>query len=116
MAQITFDVQTYSVTLGPALGFDVLHIEYPAMIICWSDRKFRCQFRFANENPLPDSRFDAATGVADVFVSAAQYPWYLDILRNERPVQCTIDTGTPKWSRLGTGQEPTGEGELVVRP
>jgi hypothetical protein len=116
VAQFTFEVQSYSVWLGPALGYGTLPIAYPAMIICWSSKTFRCQFRFAKEDPLPDSRYNASTGIADIFVFAEHYPWYLDLLRNERPVQCTIDTSNPKWSRLSTGQEPAGEGEIVVRP
>jgi hypothetical protein len=116
VASVTFEVQSYSVWLGPALGFGVLPIEYPAIIMCWSDKKFRCQFRFVNEDPLPESVFDPNTSVANVFVPAAQYTWYLDLLRNERPVTCTIDTHTPKFSKIATGNEPVGEGEVVIRP
>ena len=115
MATFSFTVQSYTIWLSPALGYSTLNIQYPAFIICWGDKKFRCTFRFVDREELPDSNYDASTGAANVFVHASQYPWYVDLLRNERPVQCTIETSRPRQSRLSTGNEPTGEAEQVIR-
>ncbi len=115
MAQITFDVRTYSIWLGPSLGFGTLSIAYPAFIVCFGDKNHRCTFRFVDAEELPESVWDAAARAANVFVHASRYPWYVDLLRNEKPVYCTIDTSRPKHSRLSSGTEPAGEGEQVIR-
>ena len=114
MASFQFDVTTYSVRLGKG-GFNTLSIDCPAMIICFGGKEFRCTFRFCYDDPLPASVFDQTTRFANIFVHARHYPWYVDLLRNERPVQCTIDRDAPGFSRLSTGSEPVGEAEQIIR-
>jgi hypothetical protein len=84
------------------------------MINCWG-KDYTCNFRFIDGSTLPESVYDEHLKVADIFVSAQQYPWYVDILRNERPVHCRIDTHSPNRSYLLTLIEPVGEGEVVIR-
>lgn len=118
MATFTFEVTSYTIWLSPNIGYGTRDIAGCAMIVCAAGggaKEQRCIFRFQDRAELAPSAYDEATRTAHVFVHASQYPWYADLLRNERPVRCVIDKGEPKWSRLVTGDEPVGEGEQVIR-
>jgi hypothetical protein len=112
MAAVVFEVTSYSLRLGKG-GFGTTPIHCPATIIVNGGKDFRCIFRFVDDDPLPASMASART--ADIFVAARHYPWYVDLLRYERPVRCTINQGEPEFSYLATGEEPAGEGEQVIR-
>jgi hypothetical protein len=112
MAALVFEVTSYSVRLGKG-GFGTTPIHCPATIIVSGGKEYRCTFRFVEDDPLPASQVRGRA--ADIFVGARQYPWYVDLLRNERPVRCTINQGEPEYSYLATGEEPAGEGEQVIR-
>lgn len=118
MATFTFEVKSYTIWLSPSIGYGRTDIAGRAMIICAAGdggKDTRCIFRFQDRAELASAAYDEATRTAHVFVHAAQYPWYVDLLRNERPVRCVIDKSDPKFSRLVTGDEPVGEGEQIIR-
>lgn len=62
--------------------------------------------------PMPENLAPPG-GTAVLYVRAAQFPWYLDLLRHEGPVTCTIDDSPPRAHLLRSGTEPVGEAESV---
>lgn len=60
---------------------------------------------------IPQS--DTSRSNARIYIPKDQYPWHLDLLRNEKPVYY-INTGGSFWQgSLRTGDEEIGEGENV---
>lgn len=108
----TFQVQSYYLMLGPQMPFRNERVA--AKVICFS-KGYICTFLFTEKEQLPPSEWDAERRVANVFVHAAQYPWFVDMLRNERPVLCMVEPYRPEQSYITTQLEPTGEGEQVIR-
>ncbi|MGE0352390.1 MAG: hypothetical protein AB7I33_09165 [Gemmatimonadales bacterium] len=54
--------------------------------------------------------WDPAQANSLVFIPKDQYPWHLDLLRNEHPVYYVQEPG-PWQGSLRTAEEPAGEGE-----
>jgi len=52
---------------------------------------------------------------ATIWVPEEQFPFYLDLLRNEKPVYGFIDFDNPRENRIQTQKEPAGEGEKKKR-
>ncbi len=61
---------------------------------------------------MPENTFLPAVKRGAIFVPRWQFTWFLDLVRNETPVYCYLNSDTPKWNSLYTGQEPVGEQEL----
>jgi hypothetical protein len=49
--------------------------------------------------------------IGRIFVTEEKFPWFIDILRNEKPVGARIYQDTPNWNHLVV-TEPVGEGEI----
>jgi hypothetical protein len=49
------------------------------------------------------------------YLPASEYVWYVDLLRNEHPVNVTLDDQNPEKNRIWCS-EPAGEGENFFRP
>ncbi len=47
-----------------------------------------------------------------LFMPFSSFPYYVDILRNEKPLYVQINTEKPSNNMLITGSEEVGEGEL----
>lgn len=54
---------------------------------------------------------DESKDNAMVFIPKDQYPWHIDLLRNEHPVHYVNNAGSFWQGSLRTGAEPVGEGE-----
>lgn len=71
--------------------------------------------RFLAPNNPPKSGFvqEISTHLNRLFlyVKGDKLNYYLDLLRNEKPVKANINTTSPDESLLFTGAEPVGEGE-----
>ncbi len=61
--------------------------------------------RPANESILESNRT-----IAKMYLPASQYLWYIDLLRNEKPITAYV-YDNPNMNRLAAGSEPTGEEE-----
>jgi hypothetical protein len=79
-----------------------------AQIVLWtSDGWFFRVYFMPESEPLP-KHYDAGDKRANVFLSARQYSWCVDLLRNEAP-QSIVWEGTNFY--LTTGSEAVGEGD-----
>ena len=64
--------------------------------------------------PQNKSLIESSRVSGHVFAPAEQYVWYVDLLRNERPVYAHVDDSRPLDNHLKTSAEPVGEGELDI--
>lgn len=64
--------------------------------------------------PPNTSRIEGAEIAEGVLYQPAdRYAWYLDLLRNEAPIQARVDTDDPNRNCIMThGLEPVGNGDL----
>lgn len=65
---------------------------------------------FLTNSIVADEGTDAKA--AHLYLPLAPYPWYLDLLRNQRPITFTINDQKPDEWELRTEWEHVGQGEL----
>ena len=61
---------------------------------------------------LPANTFDAASKIGVAHVHLDQFPYYLDLVRNEKPVNVTFNPDVTPPSYVVHASEPVGEGEM----
>ena len=64
-----------------------------------------------NAASTPNS-YDAATKTGVAYADTAQFPNYLDLVRNEKPVNVTFNPDVSPPSFVVHASEPVGEGEM----
>jgi hypothetical protein len=112
MPWISGNIETYRVNLGPlrrwSFGNGAEDVDFDCYIVCKMDNGQTLYMYFARGEDVPGS-FVRANGNWYAFVCKDQYVYYLDILRNEKPVYGHVYE-QDGWFELSTSQEPTGEG------
>ena len=66
------------------------------------------------DSDIIDNSFEPNTKQANIYIPAEQseqFSWYIDILRNEKPVYVYLSAPTPSSNCIYTGREPVGEAE-----
>lgn len=112
MAKVVFTLAKYYVVLSRDLEMD--GFKFSAMIVCKSSN---AEYTLINYFVSPDSpfvpvnKYDPATKTGRAYLPAERYSWYIDLLRNEEPINVTVDKDHPEWNGISTGLEPPGEEE-----
>ena len=111
MATTTFEISSYDVELARRLDLEA-ETACCAMITCHgADGKALVLCFVHPDSPVRENEYDPGSGVGSSYLPAEQYGWYLDILRNEKPVFARMHSEKPQWNKVFTGAEPVGEGE-----
>lgn len=107
MEELSFVVANYDVQLSRLLVNEAW-----AMIWCYGDGGEQLRLFFVNPDlPPPNNYYNASKNVGSIFLPANQFSWYIDLLRNERPIQAVIYPDKPELNKLMTFAEPVGEAE-----
>lgn len=105
LTQLTgfFQIDTYSVFLERSC----------ATILCErSSPRQRLFIHFYNPgDTIPDNSCNSNQTTGRIHTRAEEYIWYIDILRNEKPVYALINSDNPRLNRIQTSAEPIGEEE-----
>ena len=114
MATVSFEVKTYEVRIARELTgtAEGLTVRFPASILCQGEKYHTVAYFLDDTSPVPANTFLPEYKRGTIFVPRWQYEWFIDLLRNEKPVFCYLNSDTPKWNSLYTGQEPVGEQEI----
>lgn len=114
MATVHFEVKTYEITVARELNGTTggLNLKFPVCILCKGVEYHAVVYALDDTSPVPANTFLPAYKRGTIFVPRWQYEWFLDLLRNEKPVYCYLNSDTPKWNSLYTGAEPVGEREV----
>jgi hypothetical protein len=113
VATRSFNVMSYSVSLTRELGWNIngTGVIHSASI--------RVQGQAAEEfliiGFLPDDEAIPADADGFIFRPQHEYLWYIDLLRNERPITA-IRHENPAFNEIYTGPEPPGESEVPRTP
>lgn len=115
MPKTTFEIKTYSITLAREHNAtaDGVNIKFPAYILCEGDTNYVVIYVLDDTSPVPANSHLPGTKHGNIFVPRWQYEWFIDLLRNEKPVFCTLNSDKPKWNELYSGKEPVGEIEIA---
>lgn len=114
MATVSFEVKTYEVKIARELNGSAggLSLKFPAYILCQGVEYHAVVYVLDDTSPVPANTFIPASKRGTIFVPRWQFEWFLDLVRNEKPVYCYLNSDTPKSNSLYTGAEPIGEGEV----
>ncbi|MBM4465726.1 MAG: hypothetical protein FJ014_09280 [Chloroflexi bacterium] len=112
MAIKTFPVASYRVALARQMTLGGGAIKFYAYITCRGadGHKFTIYF-LQPDSQVPDNIYNPANKVGSAYLPAEQFSWYIDLLRNEKPVYAYLNSDRPIDNYLYTGEEPVGEGE-----
>ena len=111
MATKTFPVVSYVLNLARGNTIGGGAIKFYAQAVCNSAEGDRFVIFFLRPDSGPAQNiYNPAAKWATSFVPAEQYPWYADMLRNEKPVYAQLNSDNPEWNTLTTSDEPVGEG------
>ncbi|MEO7502487.1 MAG: hypothetical protein ABIW94_07600 [Gemmatimonadaceae bacterium] len=114
MARVTFEVKTYTITVAREMNAatETLSLKFPAYIVCKGDEYHVVVYVLDDTSPVPENYFLPERKRGLIFVPRWQFDWFVDLLRLEKPVFCSLNSDTPKWNSLSTANEPVGEQEL----
>jgi len=114
MATVAFEIKTYEVKIAREMNGSAggLNLKFAAYILCRGDEYHSVIYVLDDTSPVPVNTYLPAYKRGTIFVPRWQFEWFLDLLRNEKPVFCYLNSSTPKWNSIYTGREPVGEQEL----
>ena len=111
MANHELSIKTYAVGLtrlrGWTFGAEAKGLSIDEWIQCRGPNNELVRVFFVLNDPIPKS-FIAPNGNWFAFMPARQYPHAIDLLRNESPIRCVLDSSTGRFE-LWTSDEPVGE-------
>ncbi len=114
MATQTFEITSYEITVARELNGSAqgMSLRFPAYILCRGQEYHVVVYALDDSSPVPNNTFLPERQRGTIFIPRWQYDWFLDMLRNEKPVYAYLNSNTPKWNSLFTGEEPVGEQEI----
>ena len=113
MSYLRYNIIRYHVSLSSYItGTEVGDVKIVAAIECEGTDGNRCLVYFVDEgNTLPSKKYNESTKTFAMYRPQEHYPWFIDILRNEKPMYCRIFTDNLAASGIDSGFEPVGEEE-----
>lgn len=113
MPVIRFEINKYQVTLGPDLPSIISDFDSKVVgIIGCYGKEHQLMINFVeNGASIPKSQYDEKKKTGAIFLPLATMPYYIDLLRNEKPVFAYCNSEQPEWTNISTSHEPVGEGE-----
>jgi hypothetical protein len=114
MTVVTFEIKTYEITIAREMNGSAegKNLKFTAYINCTGDVYRATVYVLDDTSYVPANTFNTAIKWGNIFVPRWQFEWFCDLLRNEKPVYCYLNSDTPKWNSLSTGSEPVGEAEI----
>ena len=109
MATGVFNATSYSVSLRRHPRFN-----RAAYIVCRGDGGCYVGIDFIiSGQPIPANYVHSGCKSGGIKAPEEHFSWYIDLLRNEKPVRVYLNSDSPEWNALFTGYEPVGEEEQV---
>lgn len=113
MAVIRFPLENYQVSLGQSITstWGGVSIRARGVIGCYGS-DYRLVIYFLEDgSPIPKPQFIEKADLGAIFLPVSDYLPYIDLLRNEKPIYCSLDTDDPTQHHISTMHEPVGEEE-----
>ncbi|MFQ5889532.1 MAG: hypothetical protein ACE5JR_05715 [Gemmatimonadota bacterium] len=113
MGIIRFPLENYQISLGDGLTstWGDQTIRARGVIGCYGTDYRLILYFLTEDSPVPKPLFIERACLGAIFLPFRDYPAYIDLLRNEKPVYGSIDTEDPTQHHISTLHEPIGEEE-----
>ena len=113
MAIASFEVSTYDVRLARQLDTyaDGNLVRYSASITCRGSAYTLVIYFLTETSYIPNNAYLPNQKRGTMYLDQSQFQWYVDLLRNESPVYCFLNSSYPLQNGIYTGTETVGEGE-----
>jgi len=92
--------------------FGETEVKLRGMVRCLGDEYSMDVVFVAPDSPVPDPIFDEEAKKGFMFMPIADMGYFVDTLRNEKPIFGHLRNDRPEWTSVTTSQEPVGEGEI----
>ena len=114
MAGVDFEIKTYEIKMAREMNATSgeTPVKIAAYIICVGDEFRVTIYALHDTSAFPDNSVNLSNKSGTILCPRWQFEWFRDLLRNEKPVFCTLRNDMPKWNSLWTGKEPVGELEV----
>ncbi len=114
MAIVSFEVKTYEIKIAREINASDKgqELKFPAYVVGRGDEHHVVVYILDDASTVPENSFVPQYKRGTIFVPRWQYEWFVDLLRNESPVFCYLNSENPRWNALYTGAEPVGEQEI----
>jgi hypothetical protein len=107
MTLTTVEVKSYQVELKSA------HVNTFAHIHCQCADGWTVHIQFIiTDGTIPACSTQLRNKIAMIRARPEHFPYYLDLLRNEKPLYMRLSDDAPDTNTLTTSNEPVGDGEL----
>jgi hypothetical protein len=113
MATTFFTVNLYFVRISREINLSIqgLDLKIRGDIFCGGTDHSVWVVALDDTSPVPLNEYTPETQSGYIFVPPWQFEWFVDLLRNEKPVICFLDSDEPSRNTLQTFAEPVGDEE-----
>lgn len=111
MATATFQISTYEIKLARQMTTGGGAIQFYSYVTCRGGGYTLLIYFLKPGSPDMDNIYLADRKRGRIVVPWDQFPVYVDLLRNEKPIYAYLDSDKPISNCVYTGQEPVGEAE-----
>jgi len=114
MTMQSFEVSSYDIRLARRLDTYAQGslVRYNASITCrGSGYTLTIYFLDEEQNLVPNNAYFPDSKRGTSYLPTSQYQWYVDLLRNEKPIYGFLYRSYPLQNGIYTGAEPVGENE-----
>ena len=113
MSFLQYEINRYHVSFSSYVtGTEIGNVKMVAAIECEGTDGNRCLVYFVGEGEaLPSNKYNESTKTFATYRPQEHYLWFIDLLRNEKPIYCRIYTDNLEASGIDSGFEPVGEEE-----
>ncbi|MFX1451498.1 MAG: hypothetical protein ACFFCM_11685 [Promethearchaeota archaeon] len=117
MVTHTFKAKNYEVFLARRMSSTIngKNIKFTAYIVITGEDNHELTIKFLHpDSDIINNSYDPIDKKATIYIppeQSYQFSWYVDILRNEKPVYVYVSSTHPIDNSVYTGKEPVGEGE-----
>jgi len=113
MAAANFDIETYDIRMARQLDMQVdgNPVSYHACITCRGSGYTLILYFLDETSVVPNNGYNPDQKKGSSYLPHWQFQWYVDLLRNEKPIHCFLNSSTPNQNAIYTSAEPVGESE-----
>lgn len=106
----TLEISSYRIGLAQEMRRGV-NIRFSAWIVCDAGDHTYVVYFLRPDSKKWDDRYRPDRKLAMSFLPEEQYPWYVDLLRNEKPLYARMDSDPSGSNYIYSKLEPVGEEE-----
>jgi len=111
MATEIFRITSYEAKAARKLNSATqeIAVKFPACVLCRGKRFLVIVYQLDESSSVPDNTFLPQHKCGTIFVPRSRYDWLLNMLGNENPVYCYLNSNTPHKNCFSLAKSLSGE-------